>query len=237
MEEQSPATPVPADDEDRLHALLKPTSRRRFGPQSKSLDLAFTRPDEMALTRLLQAHFAGVVFAGSFDMEGGKEFRQTEGVHGPPRARERWAFVPPPGWDWDQVTWSPEGFVQGLPSTLVSYKSGTLDRDLDEAGRPREQVMTFASALWEHYYRDDGERKALLRRVWRLVDGISERDVRAIYDTRHVVDRIRLPGMRFGYDALQWCGQHPDRRLARYFRPVDDWVRPESPWYEGLRGL
>lgn len=219
-------------DDEQLRTLLKPTSRRRFGPLSKSLDLAFTRPDEIALTRLLQARFPGVVFAGCFDVKGGEEFRQVEGLYGPPRALERWAFVPPLEWDWDQVTWTAEGFVRGLPPTLVSYQSGTLDRHLDESGRPRQQVLIFPSVLWNHYYRDDGERKALLRRVWRLVDGISERDVRAIYDTGHVVDRIRLPGMRFGYDALQWCGQHPDRRLARYFRPVDDWVRPASPWYD-----
>lgn len=84
-----------------------------------------------------------------------------------------------------------------------------------------------------YHYRVEPERKALLRRIWRLVDGIAEREVKEIDRDARVTDRYRPHMTRFGYDALRWCAQHPERRLLRYFRPVDGWAMPASPWHEG----
>lgn len=224
-------------EEAELRAHLRPVARRRAGPLLKRLCLAFTGVDEVAFSRLLESEFEGLVFAGVFETEDGKEFRQVEDLYLPRGARQRWAFVPPAGWDWAQVYWGEDGYLRNVPWTLAAYHSGVSDETADAAGRPTKRVTRFESTLLGYHYRTDPDRKALLRKLWRLVDSIAEREVKEIDRLGRVTDRLRPHMTRFGYDALRWCQQDASRRLLDWHRPTDDWQMPESPWYEGLPGL
>lgn len=159
--------------------------------------------------------------------------RPLTGLSGDPTAVEICASVPPPGWDWSAVHRAGNGFISGLPERSIAYWSCISMQPTDASVRPATTNLVPHTVLTGYYYRGDREQQAFLRRVWRLVDRITEREVKEIYRNGETKERVRPHMTRFGHDALQWCQEDRERRLLNDYRPVDGWAMPESPWYEG----
>lgn len=231
MVEGTASKAIPANEED-LRTLLNPVRRRRSGRLGRSLYLAFTRLDEAAFTRLLLKSFPEMLFADLPPRGTEPLVRPLTGLSADRTAHSIRAFVPPPGWDWSAVHRARNGFVSGLPERSIAYWPGINMQPTDASGRPERPNLSPHTVLTGYYYRDDREQQAFVRQVWRLVDRITEREVKEIYRNGEAKGRVRSHMTRLGYDALRWCAQHPERRLLNDYRPIDGWAMPESPWYD-----
>ncbi len=87
------------------------------------------------------------------------------------------------------------------------------------------------SCLHCNYYNSDRDQKNFVARVVRCLNKVTTNSLEGINILTGETEKMN-PYEWEGYDALRWAQGAPDRMLPSHIRPADDWVMPDSPYYD-----
>ena len=92
-------------------------------------------------------------------------------------------------------------------------------------------------ALTTSWHKGDKAAEAVIRKVWRIVEGLTTNKVKVEFPRKGIVLSQGGKGGSdwFGHHALEWCRSDPEYMLNAQRRPADDWQMPETDWYQDLR--
>jgi len=216
-------------DEAALRSLLRPRRSPPL-PVTKGKQWVMTDTDLAAFTRILRGRFPSIRFLETTDVmtDDGKKLRRP--LEWPTDAEfEAYAIVPGDGLGHKTEFRLTTGEVVRGPYFRLRRCHLARWRDPQP---PAVNGNLLESIMQGEHARSDGDAARFLARVWRAAEKISVNKVKMIDRETGATIWPRIHGPWCGFDALRWCREEENRVLNSSYRPTDDWVMPDSPYYD-----
>ena len=214
--------------EEALRAMLKP---RRYPPQSrtKGRQWVMTSLDIRAFVRILRERFPSILFAAPDRRDPDLPWNLL--CQPWQSTREVYGVVPDDSWRGEKHEFRLSNGSIVIGPYFRFERSGLAY--FPEAPKTQSDGNLRDSYLQGGYMPSDRETARFLARVWRASEKITTNKVKEIdCETGRTIWPCITGGPWCGFDALRWCQQSDKRVLEGNCRPTDDWVMPDSPYYD-----
>jgi hypothetical protein len=230
-----PSTERPTEAEEaELRKLLRPRKRPPI-PKQPNLwlgrHIVMTQRDVDAFVRAIHARYPSMVFLERRSFRDDDGFRLVER----PLANDRFVTGVLPDGDWSAAACC--ALEEGAPGQ-ASFPETCFEFEVDGEVRDHEFENGRKFRTRHHgylrgtYLRNDKETLRFIRSILWISRKITTNRLKVLHWQTGETRWPSESGPYCGFDALQWCLQSPYHAIDGHYRPTDDWVMPDSPWYD-----